>query len=110
MKLLQSVLIPCPEDVSVHGPCLPHRKRTMCGRKDPLWHNRRAEKLIWVKTVKAILRAKDGESVSLWVEADGRCHVMGGECGVSGVEHAMCDVDPLKIRLRAAGFGLGLLL
>jgi hypothetical protein len=85
----------------------------MCGRKDPLWHNRRAEKLIWVKTVKAILRAKDGESVSLWVEADGRCHVVGGDAEyllalVLNMRCAMRDVDPPTPL--AAGFGLGLLL
>jgi hypothetical protein len=34
----------------------------MCGRKDPLWHDRWAEKLVWVRPVKAILSAKDGES------------------------------------------------
>lgn len=84
----------------------------MCGRKDPLWQNRSsrwAEPLLLARPVKAILSAKDGEVLS-WGRLVCSCHVTGGECGVSGVEHAMCDVDPLKIRLRAAGFGLGLLL
>ena len=82
----------------------------MCGRKDPLWQNRWAESLGLGKPVKAILSAKDDESGLVSKAGVMSCHRQCGGSGVSGVEHAMCDVDPLKIRLRAAGFGLGLLL
>jgi hypothetical protein len=84
----------------------------MCGRKDPLWHNRWAEKLVLVKPEKVVLSAKDGE---MFVECCSWLRLMAGvmswaenaEYLFAGVEHAMCDVDPPTPL--AAGFGEGLL-